>query len=765
MPVLPTLESSQSVFSGGALQGQQIQSSEADFGGQIAQATKGIGNALGSVSEDATRTALMYKGINDETHANDIYANGLSPDAQSLQSQLHNLQGRDAIDKGPAVMQQLRDAQTHYRDSLTDPQQRLMYDRVATQRTERELLGMQDYIDTQRKVYQNQVSDGMVNSFQQQAAGVWNNPNAFNGALQSIVVERQTHAATVGQPVEFTQAQVLKDISSTWIDRLKGMAAAGTAETALGLLNSGEDWTDSTGRARHTDVRSQIEPAQLAAIQTELSMHAASQIGVQYGTAATAPAPASESLGVRNNNPGNLKNPGTGQFQTFATPQQGIQAADDNLSAYGTKHGIDTINGVIARWDLGHAPTTPAEQKEVADYVSSVSKATGIAPDAKVDLTDKATRTKILNSMFDVESPGWRGASKQGAPVGAAAGAVSGTLPVGNAAGVKNAPAISPPPVGVAQDPEAMKANQDAASEQARKQAEAHVLQLTGNPMAAKQAGAVAASTVVGNTNAAIAAQQARQREASGALTKMLTGDPQSGAAPITSFAQLVANPSAYANYSQLSQAGQAAVIERLQSPSKIPLTQDGFNTYYRLRGQALNDPNAFVAQDLSTLYGKLPETQLNELINLQSSVGKHDQNTINKTLDWSRTKTEVDDMLKPMGLGTVAKAESNESKMTEQFYGRLQGQLEQYHETNGKFPDAITTRKLAGALLVQGTQGAPSSLPAWLGGNSTISAFQSKDTSKFQPAKNDDGWDLRIDKNGNQAYVSPDGKQYKAVQ
>ncbi|HBD36738.1 MAG TPA: hypothetical protein DC084_24470, partial [Cupriavidus sp.] len=323
--------------------------------------------------------------------------------------------------------------------------------------------------------------------------------------------------------------------------------------------------------------------------------------------------------------------------------------------------------GVINRW----APAS--DNNDPQKYAATVAKAVGVAPDARIDLKDPAVRTKVLNAMFDVESPGWRKAVNQ-QPVGAAAGAVSGTLPVGNAAGVPNAAAIAPQPVGLAQDPATMKANQEATAEQARQQAQAHVLQLTGNPLAAKRAGDVAAATVAGNTNAVIAQQQARQQAASGELAKSLSGDPVSGAKPITSFADLVANPVAYAQYSQLSPAGQAAVTERLTNPGTLKMTQDSLDTYYRLRGQAANDPETFMKADLSQYFGKIPEPQLMQLINQQTSAAKRDVSQQNKDLNWSRAKSNVDDMLRPLGLGSVVKkTDETNLKRTEQFYGKFQ--------------------------------------------------------------------------------------------
>lgn len=727
MPVLPSLETSQSVFSTGTLQSQQINATPADFGAQVGQAAQGLGQSAERTGGQLNDIALSQQAIQNETDTNYAYSKQFSPQIQNLSSQYLALQGKDAVDQLSAYQQKMQDLQAQTRAGLANPMQQRMFDEVSRRTMMMQTEGMGRYADNQNKVYQQQASDGMVQSFQVNAAAHWNDPLAFNGALQSMVVERQTHGTMVAQPMEYTNAQIAKDVNGAWVDRLKGMASSGNAPGALAMLNNGEDWTDPQGNTRHTDVRSQILPNELPAIQAELSDHAALQLGVQYGNSATSPpAPSGTAQGVRNNNPGNLKDPSTGQFQTFSTPQQGIQAADANLLGYQTKHGINTIQGIVSRW----APAGDGNNDPVA-YAAAVSKATGIAPGQPVDLTQPGVRSQILNAMFDVESPGWRAAQTK-PPAGAASGAVTGTLPVANVQAVPNATAIAPPPVGLAQDPQTMKANQDASSEAARQSAQAHTLAVTGDPVAAKRAGDVAAATVAGNTNAAIAAQEARQRTAAGALALQLTGNPQSGTQPITSFQQLMSNAAAFANYSQLTDEGKSAVVSRLTNPGKIQLTQEGLNTYYQMKGQAANDPATFAKQDLSKLYGTLPEAQLSDLINAQSSIVKGQTTNADKPLNWSQTKGDVDDMLKPMGLGAVAKTGTDESKQTEQFYGKLQEQMETYHEQNKKYPDTVTTRKMAGALLTQGTQGT-GSMPSWLGGPSKTMAFQSPDLKSFQ--------------------------------
>jgi hypothetical protein len=104
--------------------------------------------------------------------------------------------------------------------------------------------------------------------------------------------------------------------------------------------------------------------------------------------------------GVRTNNPLNLKG-SDGQFRTFNNMDEGMAAADANLAAYGTKHGINTLAGAISRW-------APPSENDTGAYVAHVSKATGIAPNAPINLGDPNTRRALLTAMA---------AHENGAPV------------------------------------------------------------------------------------------------------------------------------------------------------------------------------------------------------------------------------------------------------------------------------------------------------------------------------------------------------------
>jgi len=120
------------------------------------------------------------------------------------------------------------------------------------------------------------------------------------------------------------------------------------------------------------------------------------------------------------NNPGNLRPMGASTgFQQFATPEEGISAADKNLKAYGDK-GINTLRGVISRW-------APPSENNTNTYIDTVAKRIGLDPDQKIDLSDPVQRHVISGAMFTVEK-GSKNLFKPGQQ--AAAAAAQTTQPV-----------------------------------------------------------------------------------------------------------------------------------------------------------------------------------------------------------------------------------------------------------------------------------------------------------------------------------------------
>lgn len=109
-------------------------------------------------------------------------------------------------------------------------------------------------------------------------------------------------------------------------------------------------------------------------------------------------APPGAPLGIRNNNPGNLRPPGASTgFQKFETMQEGMAALDKNLQSYGTK-GRNTIRKVISAW-------APPSENDTDAYVATVAKRLGISPDAPLDMDNPLTR-QVLGSAIALHENG-----------------------------------------------------------------------------------------------------------------------------------------------------------------------------------------------------------------------------------------------------------------------------------------------------------------------------------------------------------------------
>ena len=104
--------------------------------------------------------------------------------------------------------------------------------------------------------------------------------------------------------------------------------------------------------------------------------------------------------GIRNNNPGNLRSwgdtPREDGFARFATPEAGLAAMIKNLQVQQSKHGLNTIAGIIGRW-------APPSENDTAAYVGNVSKQTGFGAHQPLDLTDKKTVAPLISSMIRQE--------------------------------------------------------------------------------------------------------------------------------------------------------------------------------------------------------------------------------------------------------------------------------------------------------------------------------------------------------------------------
>jgi hypothetical protein len=94
--------------------------------------------------------------------------------------------------------------------------------------------------------------------------------------------------------------------------------------------------------------------------------------------------------GIRNNNPGNIRNNGTRwqgmalvqddpSFVRFISPEYGIRALSHLLDTYATKYNLHTVQAIIERY-------APGTENDTASYVQAVAGALGVAAGQQIDV-------------------------------------------------------------------------------------------------------------------------------------------------------------------------------------------------------------------------------------------------------------------------------------------------------------------------------------------------------------------------------------------
>jgi hypothetical protein len=112
-------------------------------------------------------------------------------------------------------------------------------------------------------------------------------------------------------------------------------------------------------------------------------------------------------IGVRNNNPGNLvygagfdgEEEGEGGFGSYPTPVAGGAALIKNLVAYSTKHGLNTVEGIVGRW-------APPNENDTTAYAANVANSLGVNATDTLNMQDPGTLAKLATAISKQEGNG-----------------------------------------------------------------------------------------------------------------------------------------------------------------------------------------------------------------------------------------------------------------------------------------------------------------------------------------------------------------------
>ena len=112
-------------------------------------------------------------------------------------------------------------------------------------------------------------------------------------------------------------------------------------------------------------------------------------------------------IGIRQNNPGNIRfgagfdgeQEGDNGFGAYPTPVAGGMALIKNLVAYSTKHGLNTVRGLVTRW-------APSSENDTTAYINSVISSLGVGPDDPLNMQDPGTLSKLATAIAKHEGNG-----------------------------------------------------------------------------------------------------------------------------------------------------------------------------------------------------------------------------------------------------------------------------------------------------------------------------------------------------------------------
>lgn len=141
----------------------------------------------------------------------------------------------------------------------------------------------------------------------------------------------------------------------------------------------------------------------------------------------------SASIGVRQNNPGNIKKTdGSGDFETYPTPAAGFEAIKGQLLRYAkgqtTGKPVDTVSDIINTW----AP--PTDGNDTDTYIKQVAADLGVDPDKPLNLTTSPNTMQKLAAAISRREVGPKAAESfinPGAKTRPAAPVMAGKDPLG----------------------------------------------------------------------------------------------------------------------------------------------------------------------------------------------------------------------------------------------------------------------------------------------------------------------------------------------
>ena len=393
-----------------------VQASPSDFGAQIGQGIEKVGGATGEVAE---KFGQIYNE-NLMTQADIGFATKLG----QLKADFTSKTGQAAYDAYPAYQAAIGQAFQDTRANLPLGAQH-GFDMLGGRTMANHIADGSSYATSQLKEQQRYDGSSLTNLATQgvltippsqlvdphgrvaehTADAIWglqkqmdeNHPGLKQNENGEYTFDESTpEGQGLKAQYEAQKSDIITKIQSNRFDVLSKNDAIG----AYGMyLNERSDLPKQT----QITLDAKFEPIVFNAHKENAVGHAVAQSQDDYSNILYNP----QSLAARNNNPGNLRDPATGQFKVFNTPEEGAAAMQSDLTAKvsGNSPAMEKNFGKGYSPTLSNVITTyaPANENNTAAYIDTVSKETGFAPNQVLTTADIP---KLQAAMTKVEAGG-----------------------------------------------------------------------------------------------------------------------------------------------------------------------------------------------------------------------------------------------------------------------------------------------------------------------------------------------------------------------
>lgn len=381
----------------------------------------GIARGVGQLAQGAS-TALHFYGqvaANNATNQlqefNNTLLNGdpskqvkgpdgtMQPDTGFL-----GQRGASAMTAAPMVLNALDEKTKAIRSTLTTPEAQLQFDEDSRRYRFQWQAQIATHARAQQDVWAESVERQKIVTGKNIIGNAPENDASYAEGLHTMISASVQTAQRLGTDPSAAYMQANQDAVITRIKALlptNAPLAQKVLDANRPILAGLPNYDEINSVVKTHVIDAQIGPATDMAVDNA-KMQARASVGIPGQTAppidANIPAPPAGSraaINLQNNNPGNMKVPGSAtEFQSFPTREAGVAAVGNQIGRY-VSRGQNTISQIVSTY-------APSSENPTAKYIDFVSQKTGIDPSTPITASDIP---KVRDAMIRFEQGGGSG--------------------------------------------------------------------------------------------------------------------------------------------------------------------------------------------------------------------------------------------------------------------------------------------------------------------------------------------------------------------